>query len=254
MKIGIIIPAVDERWGEAAASAVRAAELVAAEPFVVVVRDGSSLPGGHTHSGDVLSLPRCAADAGATPRAIGATYALGQGCDAIAFLDADNLLTPEHFENAVALAAQGHEVVTSLRWMVSAVTGERMFVDRGDSDGLNFADTNTIVLFGRAAKFATTWSWFAQPSGTDRIFWDRVRHSFLGRIACTQAPTVEYVTRWAAHYNHTDESGAPRWQPPNPAKFVVANAQGERDALIAEPVWGPVVKRWAPKGMREVKP
>jgi hypothetical protein len=132
--------------------------------------------------------------------------------------------------------------------------GHEMFVDAGDSDGLAFADTNTIALFGRAVVFGTTWAWFAQPSGTDRIFWDRLRKSFgAQKIANTGAPTVLYQTRWAAHYNHVDEHGKPRWQAPSPAKFVTLNADGERIALEAVPVWSEEHRQWVPEGY-EVKP
>lgn len=229
MRIGIITPTVSGEY-----TAVEAPK--GADVLRVIVVDGAlgvepALPLGT----ECIHLPRGAYDAGATPRAIGSAYALGQGCDVIAFLDDDNGFEPEHLRNAVHMIAQGAEVVTSLRVMVSPA-GEVLGVDTHDSDGINFCDTNCVVLAGKAAKFATTWNWFSEPSGTDRIFWDRLKKSFGSAIVCTGQPTVRYVTRWAAHYQGQLEDGSPAHQPPNPAKFVRVR-NGIRISLQSEPVW-----------------
>ena len=44
-------------------------------------------------------------DYGNTPRAIGALLAASEGCDAVAFLDADNWYHPEHVASCAAQAA-----------------------------------------------------------------------------------------------------------------------------------------------------
>jgi len=207
------------------------------ELMQVVVVDGDSVvaPYGPAERRWIFLPGPAANDAGATPRAIGSAYAIGHGCNVIAFQDDDVRFLPEHLPNALNLINQGAEVVASKRWNVSAVTGERMFVDI-ESDGIEFADTNTIVLAGKAAQFGTTWAWYAEPSGTDRIFHDRLRHSFGTAIAQTGQPTVEYTTSWANHFNPIGEDGKPLWQPPDPAKFV-AEENGHRIALWGKPVW-----------------
>ncbi len=240
MKIGVVIPVAggsagaDDRTIDSALLAFSAADV---DGLVVVVGDGYG-PDPRSRSGAVVrfDLPVPALDAGATPRSIGAAYALGQGCDVIAFLDDGNTYDPTHLVNAVQCIQRGAEVVTSLRWMMS-LTEEPLYVDTQDSDGATFADTNTIVLGGRAAKFATTFSWFAEPSGTDRIFWDRLTRSFGDAIVCTGQPTALYETEWAAHYSVANEDGTPRFTPPNPAKFVRLKPDGTRYAMRGEPKW-----------------
>lgn len=254
MKIGIITPTADGgRWNnlaECVKSVAHATIAAGTEALHTIVCDGEE---NRVLARDlplaIIANPRRANDAGATPRAIGAAYAIGQGCDALFFLDDDNTFDASHIVNAIGYARQGATVVTSSRWMVSAVTGERMYQDQ-ESDGQSFADTNTIALFGPAVHLGTTWNWFRQPSGTDRIFWDRLLHSCRGSIAFTGAATVNYVTRWAASYNVTGEDGVPIWQPPDPAKFAATLPNGTRIAHVSRPVWDAVAKRWIP----EVKP
>jgi hypothetical protein len=239
IKIGVITPTTGNQ--EILEQCYRSVQIAAAcaplgDWMWFAVGDGCIVPNvGESWDTARIYLPESAADAGATPRAIGTAYAIGQGCNVIAFLDDDCRFLPEHLPNALSLINQGAEVVASKRWNVSARTGERMFVDI-ESDGIGFADTNTIVLAGKAAQFGTTFAWFAEPSGTDRIFWDRLRHSFGTAIAQTGQPTVEYVTSWAPHFNPVGEDGKPIWQPPDPAKFV-AEENGHRIALWGKPVW-----------------
>lgn len=250
MKIGVVTPTHTANYAvlaecikavsEAADSAQRNAGV---ETIHIIVSDGpeSAIFGMSTH---VVNLPESARDAGATPRAVGSAYALGQGCDVIAFVDDDNRLDALHLSTAMKHIARGVEVITSLRWMVHP-DGTRLYIDQNDSDGIAFADTNTIVLAGRAAKFATTWNWGVSSSGADRLFWDRVTHSFKGKIACTGMATVHYTTRWAAHYNPAP--GRPEWMTcPSPAKWPVTRSDGKRAALVAHPIWNEQAKVWEP--------
>lgn len=247
MRIVVVTPTT----GRDMAALERCAESVEAQRFPegntlehVFVADGVDA-GCLGLAQEAITLPQSAADAGATPRAVGSAYAVGAlKADVIAFLDDDNTYAPEHIASALELIRQGAVVVSSLRWMVSADTGDRMYVDQGDSDGTAFADTNTVVLAGDAAKFASTWNWFAGTSGADRVFWDRLKHSFTGRMACTMLPTVHYSTRWAVHYNYANEHGEPIWTPPDPCKFVTQDERGVRGAVTCGRTWNEVTKRW----------
>ena len=53
-----------------------------------------------------VQLPNAHANFGCTPRGIGAQCALADGVDVVCFLDADNLLEPEHVATVVQTVAQ----------------------------------------------------------------------------------------------------------------------------------------------------
>lgn len=242
MKLGIIVPTTGSNPDEDF-STIESAHKAASgmDHEVVVVYDGwdlDDMPPPYAIPSEVgITLPRRAGDAGATPRGVGSAYAIGQHCDVISFLDSGNAFEPTHLANAVVAIQQGAEVVSSLRVMVSH-TGETMYVDTFDSDGVGFCDTNCMVLAGRAAKFATTWNWNVSASGADRKLWERLCHSFRGHMECTGQPTVRYVTRWACHYNARNEDGTPKFIAPDPAKWPILSSDGaNRAAMLATPLW-----------------
>lgn len=252
MRIGIITPCKTydaDRLDAVRANIASLTGLDGHEVLHVVVVDGRGDRYDHAQSRVDLvrsnttyvefTIPESSNDAGATPRAIGSTYALAQGCSVVAFLDDDNTYEPKHISNAVELIQMGADVVASLRTFMHP-DGTSMYVDSQDSNGVTFADTNTIVLGNKAAQFSTTWSWYRQRSGTDRIFFDRLRHSFGDKIVCTQQPTVNYVTNWAVHFNiYNQETGQPIFTPPEELKFVRVNEKGERYTLVSKAMWDP---------------
>src|SRR3954471_1630866 len=69
---------------------------------LVMVSDGGR-PYTPPDSTRLLHLPHAHGDFGNCARAIGALEAMGSGADAVAFLDADNWLHPEHIARMVAL-------------------------------------------------------------------------------------------------------------------------------------------------------
>lgn len=188
---------------------------------------------------DVLTLPKPARDAGATPRAVGSSYAIGCfGIDAIAFLDADNAWLPGHLDRCIRLTGSGVCVASTLRYLCHGESLEPMLVDTVDSDGLRFADTNCMMLFGAAAKIATTWNWpapgrqSAAPTGADRNFWQRVKNSVKpAELACTQTPTVLYRTSWLNHYPVNS-----RFKPPKICKIIRCSRDGTPIALRVRPL------------------
>jgi hypothetical protein len=245
MKIAVITPTTGS-WQKlhACAKSVLEQQHDGLEVVHVVVWDGSEMapsvcdPPIEQHH---ISLPRRAGNAGATPRAIGSVYAR----DIITFLDDDNEFAPSHLANAVQFVTAGAEVITSARMLCHYDTGNPFSVDR-ESNGDDFADTNTIVLAGRAAKFGATWDWPAPyelrcpPSGADRIFWDRLKKSFGDRRAHTEAPTVLYRTPWVGVLDH----GVPRnchyprdVVPPRAGKVRVFEAGKQPRAIPVRSSW-----------------
>lgn len=251
MRIAVITPTVSRASLDSAMESVAQQRLGDGfEVFHFIIGDGRCVPEicidepGYTSV--VVELSRGSRDAGATPRAVGAAYALGSiKPDMMAFLDDDVEYTPGHLARAAEYAQQGADVITSRRYLCEYDTGARMRVDTGDSDGVQFADTNTIVLANRAVKFATTWGWSGLTSGADRDFWIRLKHS-TDRIAHTGQPTVLYRTPWAAHYV------GDQFKPPDPAKFVAVDENGKRIAVSERAILNPMTGRWVPESQHRV--
>ena len=61
-----------------------------------------------------VQLPNAHANFGCTPRGIGAQCALADGVDVVCFLDADNLLEPEHVATVVQTVAQAQAAGVAL--------------------------------------------------------------------------------------------------------------------------------------------
>ncbi len=168
----------------------------------IFVADGSPSESVATLSGvEHLILPMRHADAGATPRAIGAMSAFSRGYDAVAFLDADNTYNSSHLSTMVSLLNDGSHVVAATR-NICTTTGEIMYVDHVESNGEDFCDTNCLFL-GKAVLHLLTY-WVTEPEArlwSDRQFWAAVRQSGA-RIKRSLSPTVNYNSKWAWHYQH----------------------------------------------------
>lgn len=186
-----------------------------------------------------------AAGGGGTPRAIGSIYAISRGCDALAFLDADNTWTEDHVASVVGVARAGAELVISDRWICHHTTRRRMYRDTLEN-GRSVVDTNTLAMFGPAVV-AGSWWWQDQghagmmrAGGEDRHLWTNItRHPAARnwRIRRTGQATVDYVSRWLGHYNGTS------FTPPERAK-VLARYQDSLSVLFVRPREQGPDRRW----------
>jgi glycosyltransferase involved in cell wall biosynthesis len=148
----------------------------------------------------VLRLPRPHQDFGNAARAIGSISAICQGCEAIAYLDADNWYEPDHLQLLCeAHNRTGAAVCTSGRTLYD-LNGERLGVCQ-EVDGDTFVDTNCLFLTRRA--FGVVAAWYMMPRSRvevgDRIVWKAIKDAKLNR-AHLERPTVNYRTRHRAHY------------------------------------------------------
>jgi glycosyltransferase involved in cell wall biosynthesis len=154
------------------------------------------------------------ADNGNTPRSIGALAAMNEGCDCIAFLDADNWLAPDHLRRAIDTQAAGDfEVVFSGRHIVFP-DGLRLTVLPEDERRHCHADTSCMVLFEPAFSSLALW---AQMPRLFAPLCDRVMFSqLMARHRCgwSNAPTLYFETWYAGHF-----LGA-GLLPPRNAKFL----------------------------------
>ncbi|MFP6688355.1 MAG: glycosyltransferase [Alphaproteobacteria bacterium] len=95
-------------------------------------------------------------DYGNPPRAIGSVSAIGQGFDAIAWLDADNWYEPNHIESLVGLhRKQGAAICTSSR-MIYGSNGAPLGLCP-NVDGKKFFDTNCYLLTRAAYELISVW-------------------------------------------------------------------------------------------------
>ena len=156
-----------------------------------------------------IVLKKNHADYGDTPRAVGTVSAIGQGFDAIAYLDADNWYAPEHIESLVKLHDKtGAAVCTSSRnfhRLDGSLMGLCPF-----SDGETFVDTSCLFLTRKA--FRVAWRWALIPHDLhaidDRVMWHFVLSAKLTR-AHTGRPTMAYRTAFKADYRAFGEHPPP---------------------------------------------
>lgn len=167
-----------------------------------------------------ITLPSEHADAGATPRSIGAISAFSQGADAVAFLDADNTIQPWHVSMMCKQMQLSQAKVVSATRNICTLDGDVMYVDDIESTGDEFCDTNCMFI-GRECLNLLSF-WITEPAmrlWSDRIFWASILRSQLKRAHCA-IPSVNYHTKWAWHYQHAG------LEPPVDGVWIDFNADG----------------------------
>lgn len=209
MRVAIVTPYLKEprEWLQRCIDSVRA-QTHGCEHLLVA--DGH--PQDWVDQADVrhLRLDRSHGDYGSTPRSIGAQLAVSEGFDAIAFLDGDNWLEPDHVATCVAVAAaENCDVVTAKRTLVRA-DGSKMNVSTSEDDDGSHVDTSCFfVQFG---AFHTLPRWLMMPKPMamlgDRFYLSSLRAEGL-RLASTQLPTVNYLCTWADVFRSIGEAPPP---------------------------------------------
>lgn len=199
MKIAIITPyyKTEEEWLK------KCHESVAAQSYPcthIFVADG--IPQDIISTFDAQHIVSCTnhGDYGDTPRAMGSVSAVGQGFDAIAWLDADNWYEPGHIEGLLDLHRKhGADICTSSR-MIYALDGTPMGLCH-QVDGKTFVDTNCYLLTRSAYNLISVWCRIQFPLHAigDTVFWDMVQRSSLSHRH-TSAATLAYRTSFRYHY------------------------------------------------------
>lgn len=139
-------------------------------------------------------------DFGNTPRSIGGILAASEGFDAIAFVDADNWLEPDHVSSCLAVAAQSPQeldYVVASRRLTRNDGSVLPFLTQDDRDGSHI-DTNCFFLL--PGSFHTLGQWGVMPKPLsvvgDRIYAGSLRAQGL-RSARNPKVTVNYLCTWA---------------------------------------------------------
>lgn len=212
MRVAIVTPYFKEprEWIERCVRSVRA-QTHPCDHFVVA--DGHPQDWLDEAGVRHLRLDRAHGDYGNTPRGLGAMLAIGEGYDAIAFLDADNWLAPEHVQRCVDVAeATGADYVAASRHWARA-DGSVMNVHVAeDVDGSHVDGNCFFLLFG---AFHTIPRWVLSPKPMtmwfDRFYLQAMREEGL-REARTNTRSVYYLCTWKGIYRAIGE------EPPSFAK------------------------------------
>jgi Glycosyl transferase family 2 len=149
-----------------------------------------------------MVLNKSHSDAGATPRCIGSISAFSSGFDAVSFLDADNTYESTHIQKMMdTMTNNNADVVTATR-NICDQNGHVLYIDRIESTGVDFCDTNCMFI-GKINLHILTY-WVTSPAyrlWSDRLFWNAIKQS-NPRISHNLSPTVNYYSKWAWHYQY----------------------------------------------------
>lgn len=136
----------------------------------VLVADGQPQAAVDDWQAHHVVLPKAHGDIGSTPRLIGSYHAIGLGVEAVAFLDADNWLRPDHISGLMrARAETGASFLSSGRMLCrldGSVMGRCPLIDPE-----HFIDTN-CMFFAKDA-FSLLHHWVLMP-GYGHLIGDRI--------------------------------------------------------------------------------
>jgi glycosyltransferase involved in cell wall biosynthesis len=156
-----------------------------------------------------LVLPVAHGDFGGVARVLGSLAAARDGCDAVAWLDADNWYRPDHLESLRQChEATGKPLCASWRSM-HRPDGSLMPIDPEQEIRGDHVDTNCWLVTRPAFDLLTVW---LMPPGLsvigDRIFFEAARRRGYG-WATTRRRTVCYSSLYLDHYQRLKETPPP---------------------------------------------
>ena len=198
-----------------AVDSVKALEASGLEVAHYLISDGHP----HEIEDDTLihiKLPQAHADFGDTPRIVGAALAIRDGCCGLMFLDADNILYPEH----VKLAWKAHQehqtdIVLARRQMLRE-DGSVIPYESDTYENVSHVDTGCYIFFGEKVYEALEWAKIPNKLSIvgDRYFLKMLSSKSTGNLGIIKKPTVGYTCLWKDVYLNAGET------PPRNAKLL----------------------------------
>lgn len=166
----------------------------------LMVSDGSGPNPMGDFQGQFIELRHNHSDWGDSPRALGSLSAFGQGFDAVAWLDQDNWLEPNHIRTLIELQLATQAPVCVSRRNLHALDSRHIGLCP-ESDGVDFADLNTYLM--TRAAFTATQELTRMPARFHTVgdcwLWLRLPQLKL-KVACTGQATVAYRSPYPGHY------------------------------------------------------
>jgi glycosyltransferase involved in cell wall biosynthesis len=162
-----------------------------------------------------IVLRRPAADFGDTPRSLGFVVAMRSEYDIIQFLDADNVLTNDHFDVVLRYfrerpEAEYPDLVIARRKLLRP-DGSILEHSIGEDDALRHIDTSCYVFYRTAFHVGLKWSLIPRQLAfmDDRVFFALLAKSGLAKIVATETKTVGYTVWWRDMYRDAGETPPP---------------------------------------------
>jgi glycosyltransferase involved in cell wall biosynthesis len=180
---------------------------VPAEVVHLMIADGVPNPAIDAWHVEHVRLPRAHGNNGNTPRAIGALLAEAQGCDFIAFLDADNWYHPGHLSSLLQLHETSRADICSSFRTFHRHDGSILNATEAGEDNLQHVDTSCLLLHRNAFPLNSVWSQMPNEISPicDRVFLKAAIHQRRG-IASTRQRTVAFRTTYEIHYRMAGET------------------------------------------------
>lgn len=185
----------------------------------IMIADGERHPGvDKWNKIEHMILGSCHHDAGATPRAIAAISAFSRDFDAVAFLDCDNTYEPDHLSHMLSIL--GTSLIATATRNICTTTGEVLYIDTIESNGVEFCDTNCLFMKRDVMPLLTNWITTKEYRlWSDRLFWSSIIQNQISKIH-SAIPTVNYYSKWAWHYQQAGLT------PPANSVWISQDSQG----------------------------
>jgi hypothetical protein len=163
-----------------------------------------------------IQLPESHGDYGDTPRIVGAALAIRDNCYGLMFLDADNILYPQHLK----LAWNTHQecqtdLVLAKRRMLRE-DGSIIPFDSDNYQNITHVDTGCYIFFGEKKYDILKWAKIPNELSVvgDRYFWKMLSGQCTGNVGLINQPTIGYSCLWKDVYLNAGET------PPDNAKLL----------------------------------
>lgn len=173
----------------------------------ILVADGYPQDWVEEHSNiNHIVLKLNSSDFGDTPRSVGFLVAMRNDYDVIQFLDADNMLLPEHFISVIDLfKTSGADVLIARRFLMRP-DGSRLDVVFEEDRHLKHVDTSCFIFYRTAFHIALKWAFIPKQLGfiDDRIFYEAMK-KLSPKIAVMENLTVGYACFWSNVYKTLGE-------------------------------------------------
>ena len=162
-----------------------------------------------------LKLHKSHGDYGDTPRLMGAMLAIREGSKGLMFLDADNMVYPNHLLEAEKKFQNDETNIVLTKRLYLRPDGSVIPFKCQEDDDFSHVDTGCFVFFDEAVYEALEWSKIPRELSCygDRYFWNLLR-SKRNHYGATDTPTIGYTCLWRGVYETVKET------PPDEAKSI----------------------------------
>lgn len=160
-------------------------------------------------------LPNSHHDYGDTPRLVGASLAIREGCYGLMFLDADNFVDSNHIKLCLDKHHESNtDLIIAKRYLVRP-DRSRIDFNVTEDKNLSHVDTNCFVFFREALFEAIKWIRIPRQFSSygDRYFWDLLRRNPQMKYSVVNTPSVAYTCISTSIYRWINEIPPPGAKP-----------------------------------------